>query len=63
MAAEIDGLWIVAADPKPEERIVAAQVEFVKDEKGKGESLEAVADTDRLTVHTPNVTLVFAKAD
>jgi hypothetical protein len=35
----------------------------VQDEKGKAESLEALADDDRLTVYTPSVILVFAKAD
>jgi hypothetical protein len=35
----------------------------VQNEKGKTESLEAAADDDRLTVHMPNVTLVFAKAE
>jgi hypothetical protein len=35
----------------------------VQDEKGKSETLEAAADDERLTVHAPNVTLVFAKAE
>lgn len=35
----------------------------VQDEKGKGETLQASADDDRLIVNTPAVILVFAKAD
>jgi hypothetical protein len=35
----------------------------LQDEKGKSETLQAAADDDRLTVVTPNVILVFAKAE
>lgn len=35
----------------------------VQDDQGKSQSLEATADEDRLTVVTPNVILVFAKAE
>jgi hypothetical protein len=35
----------------------------VQDEKGKSQNLQAVADEERLTVSSPNLTLVFAKAD
>lgn len=35
----------------------------VQDEKGKSQTVEATADEERLTVFTPNATLVFAKAD
>jgi hypothetical protein len=35
----------------------------VQNEKGKSETLEVAADEDRLIIHTPTATLVFAKAD